>query len=178
MLDETLQRQGLSVLVSILIEHCFDSLADDNFAQRIGKLPHVHVHRIALIVMTISVEIIVKRLLIVIKIKETEAILLSHEFLHLTSTVCSRQHGNFSLIFVGIWETVNAQRHIHFLGLGVHISEESVKFFAFIDHYRLCVVRLLVDDLLKLIIFCFNQCRHHWLPVRIAGKFLREVSIL
>ena len=122
MLDETLQRQGLSVLVPILIEYCFDSLADDDFAQSIGKLSHVNVHRIALSVVTISVETTVKSLLIVIKLIESEAILLRHEFLQLIF-YCRFQAGNFRLIFGGILKTINAQRHIHFLGLVVSGSE-------------------------------------------------------
>ena len=180
MLDETLQRQGLSVLVPILIEYCFDSLADDDFAQSIGKLSHVNVHRIALSVVTISVETTVKSLLIVIKLIESEAILLRHEFLQLIFTVDSRLDGNFRLIFGGILKTINAQRHIHFLGLVVSGFEESVKFFAFIDHIRLSVdrLRLLVNDVSKLIIFCLNQISHHLLPVIIVVKFLRKVSIL
>ena len=158
MLDETLQRQGLSVLVPILIEYCFDSLADDDFAQSIGKLSHVNVHRIALSVVTISVETTVKSLLIVIKLIESEAILLRHEFLQLIFTVDSRLDGNFRLIFDGILKTINAQRHIYFLRLVVSGSEESVKFFAFIDHIRLSVdrLRLLVNDVSNLIIFCLN----------------------
>ena len=180
MLDETLQRQGLSVLVPILIEYCFDSLADDDFAQSIGKLSHVNVHRIALSVVTISVETTVKSLLIVIKLIESEAILLRHEFLQLIFTVDSRLDGNFRLIFGGILKAINAQGHIHFLGLVVSGSEESVKFFAFIEHIRLSVdrLRLLVNDVSKLIIFCLNQISHHLLPVIIVVKFLRKVSIL